>query len=271
MQEYERTETTVVNSYVRPEVSRYVSNLQAALGERMGGDTQLSILRSDGGLASARAAAESPVNLLMSGPAGGVAGAVYFCEQAGFRDILTFDMGGTSTDVALIQDARPRVRRETIVGDVRVRAPSVDVRTVGAGGGSIAFVPELTRALRVGPESAGAVPGPACYMKGGEEPTVCDANVVLGYLPSDVQLGGKMEINREASERPCRKWPTPWVSASWKRRRASSVSSTNRCSAPCAWSPWSRATTRETSPSWASAAPGRCTPTPSVFSRRPGR
>jgi N-methylhydantoinase A len=197
MQEYERTETTVVNSYVRPEVSRYVTNLQSALEERMGEDTQLSILRSDGGLASARASGESPVNLLMSGPAGGVAGAVYFCEQAGFRDILTFDMGGTSTDVALIQDARPRVRRETIVGDVRVRAPSVDVRTVGAGGGSIAFVPALTKALRVGPESAGAVPGPACYMKGGEEPTVCDANVVLGYLPSDVQLGGKMEINRE--------------------------------------------------------------------------
>jgi N-methylhydantoinase A len=116
----------------------------------MGEDTQLSILRSDGGLASARASGESPVNLLMSGPAGGVAGAVYFCEQAGFRDILTFDMGGTSTDVALIQDARPRVRRETIVGDVRVRAPSVDVRTVGAGGGSIAFVPALTKALRVG-------------------------------------------------------------------------------------------------------------------------
>jgi N-methylhydantoinase A len=101
--------------------------------------------------------------------------------------------------VALIQNSRARVRRETIVGDVRVRAPSVDVRTVGAGGGSIAFVPELTRALRVGPESAGAVPGPACYMKGGDQPTVCDANVVLGYLPSDVQLGGKMEINREAS------------------------------------------------------------------------
>ncbi|MEM1403244.1 MAG: hydantoinase/oxoprolinase family protein [Pseudomonadota bacterium] len=199
MQEYERTETTVVNSYVRPEVSRYVSNLQSALNERLGQGSQLSILRSDGGLASARAASASPVNLLMSGPAGGVAGAIYFCERAGFRDILTFDMGGTSTDVALIQDARARVRRETIVGDVRVRAPSVDVRTVGAGGGSIAFVPELTKALRVGPESAGAVPGPACYMKGGELPTVCDANVVLGYLPSDVQLGGKMEINREAS------------------------------------------------------------------------
>ena len=199
MQEYERTETTVVNSYVRPEVERYVSNLQAALEERLGADTQLSILRSDGGLASARAAGASPVNLLMSGPAGGVAGAIYFCSRAGFDNILTCDMGGTSTDVALIQGSRARVRRETIVGDVRVRAPSVDVRTVGAGGGSIAFVPELTKALRVGPESAGAVPGPACYMKGGDQPTVCDANVVLGYLPSDVQLGGKMEINRDAS------------------------------------------------------------------------
>ncbi|QFU74379.1 hydantoinase/oxoprolinase family protein [Halioglobus maricola] len=199
MQEYERTETTVVNSYVKPEVANYVNNLQGALADKMGADVQLSILRSDGGLASARASAESPVNLLMSGPAGGVAGAAYFCSRAGFDDILTFDMGGTSTDVALIQDSRARVRRETIVGDVRVRAPSVDVRTVGAGGGSIAFVPELTKALRVGPESAGAVPGPACYMKGGEQPTVCDANVVLGYLPSDAQLGGKMEINRDAS------------------------------------------------------------------------
>jgi N-methylhydantoinase A len=199
MQEYERTETTVVNSYVRPEVARYVNNLQNALAERLGADTQLSILRSDGGLASSRAAADSPVNLLMSGPAGGVTGALFFCQKAGFDNILTFDMGGTSTDVALIQNGRARVRRETIVGDVRVRAPSVDVRTVGAGGGSIAFVPALTKALRVGPESAGAVPGPACYMKGGVEPTVCDANVVLGYLPSDVQLGGAMTINREAS------------------------------------------------------------------------
>ncbi len=199
MQEYERTETTVVNSYVRPQVSKYVANLQAALEDKMGADTQLSILRSDGGLASSRAAGESPVNLLMSGPAGGVTGAIYFCQQAGFENILTFDMGGTSTDVALIQNSKARVRRETIVGDVRVRAPSVDVRTVGAGGGSIAFVPELTKALRVGPESAGAVPGPACYMKGGELPTVCDANVVLGYLPSDAQLGGAMQINRDAS------------------------------------------------------------------------
>jgi N-methylhydantoinase A len=114
MQEYERTETTVVNSYVRPEIARYVNNLQQALIDRMGDDIQLSILRSDGGLASGRASADSPVNLLMSGPAGGVAGAIYFCSRAGFDNILTFD-------VALIQNSKGKVRRETIVGDVRVR------------------------------------------------------------------------------------------------------------------------------------------------------
>jgi len=205
MQEYERTETTVVNSYVRPEVARYVDNLQASLHETMGQDLHLSILRSDGGLASANAAADNPVNLLMSGPAGGVSGAIHFASAVGFDNILTFDMGGTSTDVALIQNSKARIRRETRVGDVVVRAPSVDVRTVGAGGGSLAFVPELTKALRVGPESAGAKPGPAAYMKGGEEPTVCDANVVLGYLPSDVQLGGKMAIDKAAAVKAVKK------------------------------------------------------------------
>jgi len=199
MQEYERTETTVINSYVRPQVSRYVNNLQSSLEELMG-DVKLAILRSDGGLASARAAAENPVNLLLSGPAGGVAGAMYFCQRSGYDNILTFDMGGTSTDVALIQNAKALIRRETRVGDVTVRAPSVDVRTVGAGGGSIAFVPELTKALRVGPDSAGAEPGPAAYDKGGDKPTVCDANVVLGYLPSDIKLGGDMIISRDKAE-----------------------------------------------------------------------
>jgi len=199
MQEYERTETTVVNSYVRPQVSKYVQNLQTSLKERLRDDVNLAILRSDGGLASARASSESPVNMLMSGPAGGVAGAMYFCKRGGFEDILTFDMGGTSTDVALIQDGHARIRRETRVSDIMVRAPSVDVRTIGAGGGSIAFVPELTKALRVGPDSAGADPGPASYMKGGDKPTVCDANVVLGYLPSDVKLGGAMTIDRDAA------------------------------------------------------------------------
>jgi len=201
MQEYERAETTVLNSYVRPQVSSYVNNLQANLEKSLGSDVQLSILRSDGGLASSRATGDSPVNHLMSGPAGGVAGAIHFCNQAGYENILTFDMGGTSTDVALIQNSRAKVRRETLVGDVRVKAPSVDVRTVGAGGGSIAFVPELTKALRVGPESAGAVPGPAAYMKGGDQPTVCDANIVLGLLPSDVQLGGDMVIDKKAAKK----------------------------------------------------------------------
>ncbi|MDX1515879.1 MAG: hydantoinase/oxoprolinase family protein, partial [Woeseiaceae bacterium] len=166
MQEYERTETTVVNSYVRPQVSKYITNLQKSLEEQLG-NVDLAILRSDGGLASSRAASESPVNMLMSGPAGGVSGAMYFCTRGDFDNILTFDMGGTSTDVALIQNGEARVRRETRVGDITVRAPSVDVRTIGAGGGSIAFVPELTKALRVGPDSAGADPGPAAYMKGG--------------------------------------------------------------------------------------------------------
>ena len=205
MQEYERAETTVLNSYVRPQVSNYVNNLQSNLEKTLGNDVQLSILRSDGGLASSRATADSPVNHLMSGPAGGVAGAIHFCNQAGYENILTFDMGGTSTDVALIQNSRAKVRRETLVGDVRVKAPSVDVRTVGAGGGSIAFVPELTKALRVGPEYAGAVPGPAAYMKGGDLPTVCDANIVLGLLPSDVQLGGDMVIDKEAAEQAVQK------------------------------------------------------------------
>ena len=199
MYEYERTETTVVNSYIRPVVSTYIENLEAELNHRMN-QVQLHILRSDGGLASAEAAKATPVNLLMSGPAGGVSGAIWIAKQAGYSDLLTFDMGGTSTDVALIQNGVPQTRRETRVADVTVRSSSVDVRTVGAGGGSIAYVPELTKALRVGPQSAGAEPGPAAYGKGGLEPTVTDANVVLGYLPANARLGGELEIDRKKAE-----------------------------------------------------------------------
>ncbi len=200
MYEYERTETTVVNSYIRPVVSRYIENLFAELDRRMKG-VQLHILRSDGGLSSAEAAKATPVNLLMSGPAGGVSGAIWMAKQAGHENLLTFDMGGTSTDVALIQNGVAQTRRETRVADVTVRASSVDVRTVGAGGGSIAYVPELTKALRVGPQSAGAEPGPAAYGKGGTEPTVTDANVVLGYLPATARLGGDMVIDRDRAEK----------------------------------------------------------------------
>ena len=199
MQEYERTVTTVANSYVKPSVANYIENLQLEL-TRIMSDVQLHILRSDGGLASASVAENLPVNLLMSGPAGGVSGAIWIASQAGFENLLTLDMGGTSTDVALVRDGEARLRRETSVGDHTVRAPSVDIRTVGAGGGSIAHVPELTRALRVGPESAGADPGPACYAAGGEQPTVTDANVVLGYLPETALLGGDMELNNGLAE-----------------------------------------------------------------------
>ncbi|MDP9164087.1 MAG: hydantoinase/oxoprolinase family protein, partial [Pseudomonadota bacterium] len=199
MYEYERTETTVVNSYIRPVVSKYIRNLETELLRKMEG-VKLHILRSDGGLSSAESAMGSPVNLLMSGPAGGVAGALWIARRAGFKNLLTFDMGGTSTDVALIENGVAQTRRETRVGHVTVRAPSIDVRTVGAGGGSIAYVPELTRALRVGPQSAGAAPGPAAYAKGGEQPTVTDANVVLGYLPENL-LGGSFKLDRDASTR----------------------------------------------------------------------
>ena len=196
MQEYERTITTVCNSYVRPIVSNYVRNLSRELG-KTSGDVNLHILRSDGGLTSPAGAETVPVNLLMSGPAGGVTGALWIARQAGFDNLLTFDMGGTSTDVCLVRDGVAQIRRETTVGDLTVRASSVDVRSVGAGGGSISHVPELTKALRVGPESAGADPGPAAYGKGGNAPTVTDANVVLGYLPETSLLGGDLAIEKE--------------------------------------------------------------------------
>jgi N-methylhydantoinase A len=198
MREYERALTTVANSYVRPTVAKYLSNLENKLNSEHIA-AKFKVLRSDGGLMSFGVASEAPVNLLMSGPAGGVTGALWVCKQAGFENLLTFDMGGTSTDVALIENGDPRVRRETRVGSVTVRASSLDVRTVGAGGGSIARVPELTKALRVGPESAGAAPGPAAYGRGGTLPTVTDANVVLGYLPVSL-LGGEMKLDRPGSE-----------------------------------------------------------------------
>lgn len=199
MQEYERTLTTVANAAVRPVVGKYVSNLRDRLAvSGMAG--KLSLLRSDGGLMSAQKAEEHPVNILMSGPAGGVTGALWVAKNAGFKNILTLDVGGTSTDVALIENLEPRRQRTTEVGHLSVRASALDVKTVGAGGGSIAYVPELTKALRVGPQSAGAVPGPVAYGKGGELPTVTDANVVLGYLPENL-LGGTFTLDREGAKK----------------------------------------------------------------------
>jgi N-methylhydantoinase A len=198
MQEYERTLTTVANAAVRPVVGRYVRSLRGRL-EDLEMTGSLSLLRSDGGLMSASKSEEHPVSLLMSGPAGGVTGALWVAKNAGLQNILTLDVGGTSTDVALIENGEPRRVRTTEVGHLSVRASSLDVKTVGAGGGSIAYVPPLTGALRVGPQSAGAVPGPAAYGKGGTEPTVTDANVVLGYLPENL-LGGRFKLDREGAE-----------------------------------------------------------------------
>lgn len=198
IREYERTLTTVANSYVRPVVGRYLASLEQRLAAT-GLDAKIRVLRSDGGLAPLSVVEAAPVTMLMSGPAGGVAGAVWAAQQAGYTNLLTLDMGGTSTDVALVEDGSPRIGRDTAVGDLTVRASSVDVRTVGAGGGSIAHVPELTKALRVGPQSAGAEPGPASYGKGGHDPTVTDANVVLGYLPPRL-IGGEMTLDALAAE-----------------------------------------------------------------------
>ncbi len=198
MQEYERTLTTVANASVRPVVGKYVSNLRNRLAKE-GMTGKLSLLRSDGGLMSAEKAEEHPVSILMSGPAGGVTGAIWVGRNAGIKNILTLDVGGTSTDVALIENLEPRRQRTTEVGHLSVRASALDVKTVGAGGGSIAYVPELTRALRVGPQSAGAVPGPVAYGKGGTAPTVTDANVVLGYLPENL-LGGTFQLDRAGAK-----------------------------------------------------------------------
>jgi N-methylhydantoinase A len=204
--EYERTLTACMNSYVRPRVESYVRNLEGSLRE-LGVKGELNLLRSDAGLMSVAVASENPIYGILSGPSGGVAGALYIARRAGFENVLTFDMGGTSTDVALCQNGQPTIERQTEIpyglglpGEViPVKVPSVNVRSVGAGGGSIAHVPDVTGALRVGPQSAGADPGPAAYGRGGTAPTVTDANVVVGHLPPQL-LGGEMRLDVEAAK-----------------------------------------------------------------------
>ncbi|KAJ1327652.1 5-oxoprolinase (ATP-hydrolyzing) [Microdochium nivale] len=199
--EYERTVTAASNAVVKPIVKRYMEGLEKLL--RSDSKT-IRILKSDGALTSLKLAGDLPVNLLMSGPAGGVQGVVdVIAKQTPYKNLITLDMGGTSTDVALISEGKASLRRETVVDLLTVRAPSVDVRTVGAGGGSIAQYVDLTASMRVGPESAGASPGPACYQKGGDKPTVTDANLTLGYLP-DKLLGGDFQLDVEAAVAACK-------------------------------------------------------------------
>jgi 5-oxoprolinase (ATP-hydrolysing) len=194
--EYERTVTAAANAVVKPLVKKYLDGLLRLLEPD---SRTIRILKSDGGLTSLALAGELPVNLLMSGPAGGVQGVVdVIANQTKYKNLITLDMGGTSTDCAIIIDGKAALRRETVVDELTVRAPSVDVRTVGAGGGSIAKFVELTSTMRVGPESAGADPGPAAYGKGGTAATVTDANLTLGYLPSRL-LGGDFELDVAAA------------------------------------------------------------------------
>jgi N-methylhydantoinase A len=194
--EYDRTITTVMNDYVRPIMTRYLSRIEDRL-KKNGVNAHLHIVRSDGGLMSARDAADRPVHTVLSGPAGGVTATAMVSKRTNY-DLLAFDMGGTSTDVSVIIDGRPAITRSTEVGAFPAKVPTMDVRSVGAGGGSIAEVAEITKSLRVGPRSAGARPGPACYGNGGTEPTVSDANAALGYL-APVLLGGDMDLDVDSA------------------------------------------------------------------------
>ncbi|WP_276300201.1 hydantoinase/oxoprolinase family protein [Halorussus lipolyticus] len=195
--EYERTSTTVVDAYVTPKIDAYLGRLVERAEEA--GVPAPSIMQSNGGIADAETVRDHAVTTCLSGPAAGVVGADATAEGAtDAKGLVTFDMGGTSSDVSLVRDGEVERTTEAEIGGRPVGTPMVDVTTVGAGGGSLAHV-DSGGALRVGPESAGANPGPACYGKGGTEPTVTDANVVLGYLGGDTALGGELSLDAESA------------------------------------------------------------------------
>ncbi len=191
--EYERTSTTVVNAYVSPTLDSYLGRLEREIKS-----TEFHILQSNGGRISVSQARGQGVRSILSGPAGGVVGARYLAGLAGFKRILTFDMGGTSTDVSLVHDDI-HVTSEAEVGGCPIRVPIIDIHTVGAGGGSLATV-DAGGNVRVGPQSAGAVPGPVCYGRGGLIPTVTDAHVILGRLPTEGFLNGQMALDLESAQ-----------------------------------------------------------------------
>ncbi|AHY46903.1 N-methylhydantoinase A/acetone carboxylase beta subunit [Rubrobacter radiotolerans] len=197
--EYERTLTTVMNTAVQPITRIYMRSFERSIREKEFSGN-LSIVRSDGGAMSTEAVAERPIQIALSGPSGGVTGSAYLARTIGVPDVLTFDMGGTSTDVSLCLGGEALVQRQIQLGYFQFKVPSADVHSVGAGGGSIAFV-STSGALMVGPMSAGADPGPACYGQGGEAPTVTDANVVLHRLSPDARLGGELALDEEAARR----------------------------------------------------------------------
>ncbi len=194
--EYERASTVVMNAYVRPKVSSYLRSLHNLAAEVL-------VMTSAGGLVPAISAAAEPVRLLLSGPAGGVRAGAYYAEINGFPDAVTFDMGGTSTDVCLLQGGQPEAAAQRSMAGFPVRMPALDVLTIGAGGGSIAEV-DAGGALKVGPRSAGAEPGPACYGRGGTAATVTDANLAAGRIPADAVLGDLGQLDAAAAEEALR-------------------------------------------------------------------
>lgn len=193
--EYERVSTATVNGYVGPVMERYLDRLTGRL-DNLGG---IEVLQSHGGRASVEHAGRLPVHTVLSGPAGGVVGALGTAEELDVDRVISFDMGGTSTDVSLA-DGEPTLTEEATIGGLPIQVPVIDIHTVGAGGGSIAYV-DPGGALRVGPRSAGADPGPVAYGRGGEEPTVTDAHVVLGTLRADRFLGGRMRLAADRAQR----------------------------------------------------------------------
>jgi N-methylhydantoinase A/oxoprolinase/acetone carboxylase beta subunit len=196
--EYERLCVTAFDAYLGPLVARYLAGLHETL-RRLGVTAVPQIMRSRGGIVSAAVAARHPVTLFLSGPAGGVIGAQFAAGRSGVRDFISLDMGGTSNDVSVVHDGRPVVAAEGRIGLYPVRTPMVDVNTIGAGGGSIAWL-DAAGGLRVGPRSAGAEPGPACYGRGGDRPTVTDASLLLGYLNPANFAGGSLRLDVGAAE-----------------------------------------------------------------------
>jgi len=195
IREYERFSTTAMNAYVGPRTSHYLRNLATSL-RAQGIDAELRVMQSNGGIATVETCSEKAVTILLSGPAGGVIGGQYFGQMAGRPNIITVDIGGTSADISTIPESGIKIKnpRDTYVSDYPVLVPMIDMVTIGAGGGSIAHIDEAGM-FRVGPRSAGADPGPACYARGGTEPTVTDAQVVLGRLDIDRFLGGDLPID----------------------------------------------------------------------------
>lgn len=195
--EYERTSTTVLNAYIAPVIERYLERLIKGFKEE-GFRSTPYIMQSNGGIMTAEAASGRAIQTIFSGPAGGVIGSARVGELLGYRNVIAVDMGGTSFDLSLVIDGRPDVTAEMRFERYPVLTPMIDIESAGAGGGSIAWISE-GKGLRVGPQSAGADPGPACYGRGGTEPTVTDANVVLGRVNPDYFLGGEMKLNPDAA------------------------------------------------------------------------